>query len=392
MDMTELLRLLGLRQAYDAYQRNIGQPVANVAGPFGRGFLGLQQPEYGSEEAYRTGQAVGNMPGPNVPAGAIKMAAQVPGLLDALQAAKNSPELTGLLGLTAYHGSPYRFSKFDPTKIGTGEGAQAYGYGHYFAEAPEVAKGYRDKLSTNVTVDGAKLQTIPSDSPMATAQNMIITNIQSGMSPQEAIAATNKYWTDAANEMLGFAKSNPELVGRIEKEAASRMEVANAANSVKPGSFYRDPGSFYTVDIPDEMIGRMLDWDKPLGQQSETIQRLAKQVGLEMEDLGGDLVARFDAKRPEGAELLRQQGIPGVQYYDQASRPSDITSRKLVDLYNKYGDIDKAVDEMMRTVHNTQKEKQKIREQFVEKLQTGLTRNFVVFPGEEEAIKMLKVE
>jgi hypothetical protein len=83
MDMTELLRLLGLRQAYDAYQRNIGQPVANVAGPFGRGFLGLQQPEYGSEEAYRTGQAVGNMPAVAAPVGAFKAAAQIPGLLEA---------------------------------------------------------------------------------------------------------------------------------------------------------------------------------------------------------------------------------------------------------------------------------------------------------------------
>lgn len=345
MDLSQLLRALGLQQAYQSYQENIGQPFANLAGPFGRGLLGLERPEYGEEQAYRTGQAVGNMPAVSAPVGAFKAAAQVPGLLaDATQAMKGL-DLAGLLGLTAYHGSPYRFSKFDPTKIGSGEGAQAYGYGHYFAEAPGVAKGYRDKLSTNVTVDGAKLQTIPSDSPMATAQNMIITNIQSGMSPQEAIAATNKYWTDAANEMLGFAKSNPELIGRIEKEAASRMEVANAANSVKPGSFYRDPGSFYTVDIPDEMIGRMLDWDKPLGQQSETIQRLAKQVGLEMDDFGGDLVARFNAKRPEGAMLLREQGIPGIRYYDQASRTKD-----------------------------------------------GGTRNFVVFPGEEEAIKMLSVE
>lgn len=88
MDMTELLRLLGLRQAYDAYQRNIGQPVANVAGPFGRGLLGLERPEYGEEEAYRTGQAVGNMPGPNVPAGLLKAAAQ-------------APELTGLLASVA---------------------------------------------------------------------------------------------------------------------------------------------------------------------------------------------------------------------------------------------------------------------------------------------------
>jgi hypothetical protein len=388
MDMTELLRLLGLRQAYDAYQRNVGQPVANVAGPFGRGFLGLQQPEYGSEEAYRTGQAVGNMPGPNVPAGAIKMAAQVPGLLDVIQAAKNSPELTGLLGLTAYHGSPYRFSKFDPTKIGSGEGAQAYGYGHYFAEAPGVAKGYRDKLSTNVTVDGAKLQTIPSDSPMATAQNMIVTNIQRGMSPQEAIAATNKYWTDAANEMLGFAKSNPELVGRIEKEVASRMEVANAANSVEPGSFYRDPGSFYTVDIPDEMIGRMLDWDKPLSKQPDVVKRINPQsLGLTYKQLEngnhafvnseGKIIGNLqkggtqesftknwneDVLRGSGSDLyrqlgqgmeggpkvssaLRQAGIPGIRYLDQGSRGAG----------------------------------------------EG-TSNFVVFPGQEDLIKMLKVE
>jgi len=83
MDMNELLRLLGLRQAYDAYQRNIGQPVANVAGPFGRGLLGLERPEYGEEEAYRTGQAVGNMPAVAAPVGAFKAAAQIPGLLEA---------------------------------------------------------------------------------------------------------------------------------------------------------------------------------------------------------------------------------------------------------------------------------------------------------------------
>jgi hypothetical protein len=83
MDMNELLRLLGLRQAYDAYQRNIGQPVANVAGPFGRGLLGLERPEYGEEQAYRTGQAVGNMPAVAAPVGAFKAAAQIPGLLEA---------------------------------------------------------------------------------------------------------------------------------------------------------------------------------------------------------------------------------------------------------------------------------------------------------------------
>src|SRR5690606_14870554 len=49
-------------------------------------------------------------------------------------------------GIRAYHGSPHDFDRFDMSKIGTGEGAQAYGHGLYFAEAEDVARSYRDAL------------------------------------------------------------------------------------------------------------------------------------------------------------------------------------------------------------------------------------------------------
>lgn len=42
----------------------------------------------------------------------------------------------------AFHGSPYEFEAFDLGKAGTGEGAQAYGFGHYVAENPQVAEEY----------------------------------------------------------------------------------------------------------------------------------------------------------------------------------------------------------------------------------------------------------
>ena len=45
-----------------------------------------------------------------------------------------------------WHGSPHDHNKFDSTKIGTGEGAQAYGYGHYFAESKDVAEYYKKLL------------------------------------------------------------------------------------------------------------------------------------------------------------------------------------------------------------------------------------------------------
>ena len=48
--------------------------------------------------------------------------------------------------IKVYHGSPHKFDKFDMSKIGTGEGAQAYGHGLYYAESPKVANDYAQKL------------------------------------------------------------------------------------------------------------------------------------------------------------------------------------------------------------------------------------------------------
>jgi hypothetical protein len=48
--------------------------------------------------------------------------------------------------IRAYHGSPHDFEKFSMEKIGTGEGAQAYGHGLYFAEKEAVAKDYKKTL------------------------------------------------------------------------------------------------------------------------------------------------------------------------------------------------------------------------------------------------------
>lgn len=52
----------------------------------------------------------------------------------------------GLAGMTVFHGSPYKFDKFDMSKIGTGEGAQAYGHGLYLAEAKGVGTEYARAL------------------------------------------------------------------------------------------------------------------------------------------------------------------------------------------------------------------------------------------------------
>jgi hypothetical protein len=62
-----------------------------------------------------------------------------------LEQAAPDPETAG--AITAFHGSPYDFDAFDISRMGAGEGTQAYGPGLYFAESEDVARGYRNSLS-----------------------------------------------------------------------------------------------------------------------------------------------------------------------------------------------------------------------------------------------------
>ena len=52
-------------------------------------------------------------------------------------------EYSKILFQSAYHGSPHRFDTFSTDNIGTGEGAQAHGWGLYFAGDKETVEGYR---------------------------------------------------------------------------------------------------------------------------------------------------------------------------------------------------------------------------------------------------------
>ena len=66
--------------------------------------------------------------------------------LTAEERAKYEPNNPSTYYQTAYHGTPYKFSKFTLDHIGEGEGAQAHGWGLYFAEDKKVSEDYRKRL------------------------------------------------------------------------------------------------------------------------------------------------------------------------------------------------------------------------------------------------------
>lgn len=227
----------------------------------------------------------------------------------------------------SYHGSPHRFNRFDLSKIGSGEGAQAYGWGQYFSDAKEVGEAYRKKLA-----------------PSLHGFNY---------SKEAELLGIDNY-ENFRREFFRQADSDTPV-----GTAAKRIHNASAASRSVDGAkltrlieLYRSgrQGQTYVVDIPDEAITRMLDWDRPLSEQSESVQaalkRAYKELALVYPDkaatpkTGGkiykDIIAGLptdDSGKPNAkaaSEYFKELGIPGLRYLDQGSRNAGEGTRNTV--------------------------------------------------------------
>ena len=400
-----------LRRAYEAYQRSIGQPFQQAVRGGVRGYFGLpmmSDADALGREAYRQAEALGYTPGVGMPAGAVRLAAEgvqalpsiagdigrliagMPSGAGAAQAEdfaryQRSIPPSDVSPLTAFHGTPYTFEptpanplgEFRAAKIGSGEGAQAYGYGLYFAESPGVAKGYQAALS-GYSADGKRL---PSDI------GMVVSSYKGDVTA--AIA-------DRQRQLDKWLARKDQLGERVGANVVKGIQDEIKKLSALQGKRLESTGSLYTVDIPDSMVEKMLDWDKPLSEQPKSVQDAVENIkqtitGPFSRDMTGDQLLRHIqstlksvGRGSERAEdILRQQGIPGIRYLDAGSRGSF----KVQNTYKgkPYGDpVSFATKQQADDYALEQKDKG-----FGVDIIEG-TRNIVVFPGEESKVKILK--
>ena len=215
-----------------------------------------------------------------------------------------APKGLGGPRIKAYHGSPHSFEEFDISKIGTGEGAQAYGHGLYFAENEAVARDYRNKLATG------KIEDVKPD--------------------EEAIAAIKPKWDELTAELrTEFAKSNQRQTPRSEA-IQNQLDAlnANAVDDTLARKPWLTKGSMYEVDIAADPEA-FLDWDKPLSEQSPRVQEQLGGLGsaqknrpLAETDVGKDVYYKQTQglTSADATERLKEAGIPGIRYLDQGSR------------------------------------------------------------------------
>lgn len=332
MDRNALIRALRdtAQSASNAIASNVSGPVDLIAaGLRGVGLPIPQNPVGGSQWMAERGltapvqqgvaQVIGDTIGLAGPALVANFAPQIARALN--RGAQNlaAPRtLRPETGAIVWHGSPHKFDRFDSSKIGTGEGAQAYGHGLYLAENPKVAQEYQQAL-------GAGRGNTDADTIARLLDSV-------GGNPAKAAAA--------ARQRAQYAN----IPGGKEK-------LESIAQQIESGI---DPrGALYKVDLPDEQIARMLDWDKPLSQQPKNVQefvqqRAARQIqeANKSVDGWGDLGnsysfmdetsgSQFLQSLRDGSgslqnitggggrdvsEMLRDAGIPGIRYLDGGSR------------------------------------------------------------------------
>ena len=124
----------------------------------------------------------------------------------------------------AYHGSAAKFDRFDVNFMGTGEGAQAHGWGLYFAGTRETAEGYRERLSTNgeyeFFIDGKKLDAETSFLINNNVGNQTLKEAEEGnkQSLKNHFELQIKEWKTTFTELLedlrerkNFILNNPKL-------------------------------------------------------------------------------------------------------------------------------------------------------------------------------------
>ena len=178
---------------------------------------------------------------------------------------------------TVFHGSPHKFDRFDSSKIGTGEGAQAYGHGLYLADAPSTAKWYADALSQTLKVDGKPVlvnnKMTPTGNPVID-DNLIAAGGDLNAAIKEQLEALRKHRGYVQEfHQPGLQKQLKIGIKEFQKELAGLRALRGRVENTTEGQFYK-------VDLPDEAIAKMLDWDKPLSQQAPEVQAALQKAGI----------------------------------------------------------------------------------------------------------------
>lgn len=201
--------------------------------------------------------------------------------------------------IKTYHGSQASFDHFDHSFMGSGEGAQAYGWGTYVSEVEGIAKAYAKQNTAKRNTEYTKAKNAYE---IALADIDFHNNILDGFKKdieyqKENIAQKQKMIDDISKYIENTDKDSEKYkdgiktIGQMQKiidRANKTIESTTSAMKdrqemldlsikerdeakAKLDSTEKPKRNLYSVDIPDDTGDNYLGWDEPLN---------AKQIGM----------------------------------------------------------------------------------------------------------------
>lgn len=218
------------------------------------------------------------------------------------------PDAPYPLFMTAYHGTPHDFDRFTTDKMGTGEGAQAYGWGLYFAENKSVAAFYRNGLSYKDIVRQFRRE-LPDDAD--TDEVVELANDGTLPAPMARVIKALD-----ADDWLGFDYPSQAIT-------AAFRDVDQYDPSPELLAAVKEYGRLYEVELaPSE--DEYLLWDKPLAEQSEKVRKALEfdvvRLGLDAADAGKFIYKQMERTDQGRSKYLHSLGIRGIKFLDGSSR------------------------------------------------------------------------
>ena len=266
--------------------------------------------------------------------------------------------------IRAFHGSPHVFEqpyRFDLDRMGTGEGAQAYGHGGYFAENPNVAKMYQP---WEVRREDALIEMF--DDATRAKDYEVAKVIDDAMSTAKIDEATNKVIMAHPTVEELRARHGPEfeeLIQRIDNLSGGLYEVDL---HVQPESDLLD----LDLRLPEQTPAARAKIQSILDEESRIWGRLGDEPhaytdrhpsgggvsygaggtpnqsdmsGAGFEDWLGRAMTRpspsqsqshlkeqLEEQAREAAKRLHRAGLSGSRYWDQGSRGAGQGTRNYV--------------------------------------------------------------
>jgi len=255
----------------------------------------------------------------------------------------------------AYHGSPHKFDEFSLSKIGTGEGATAYGYGLYFAEDRKVADHYRNTLTPDMVVNnelmppGWEFNVGPLEADLHSYIKSYFQRVKEGLD------------TDYVRQQVEY--SIFRLKDSVHEPVIRLMDFYNRNKGASKDSINEPKGNLYEVDF-DADESTLIKWDENYDNQSDfvksSIDRMAESLGVtrdnyksfldESERLAEAALLQKDPQHPDSlafdafyrskeykvARLFEQ--IHGTYSFDERPMRKSLTGQKIYAALEFVGD------------------------------------------------------